>query len=103
MKQRPAKKTTTRKPARVETVLPCVLVINGGSSSIKFALYELSEPLTRKLSGKFERIGLAGQTLTFSNSVQQKQGRLKIPTANHKSALNFLIDWLEANPAFTSV
>ena len=103
MKQRPAKKTTTRKPARVETILPYVLVINGGSSTIKFALYELSEPLTRKLSGKIERIGLAGTTLTFSDSVQQKQGRLKIPTANHKSALNFLIDWLEANPAFTSV
>ncbi len=103
MKQRPAKQATTRKPAKAETILPYVLVINGGSSSIKFALYELSEPLTRKLSGKIERIGLAGTTLTFSDSVQQKQGRLKIPAANHKSALNFLIDWLEANPAFTSV
>ena len=103
MKQRPAKKTTTRKPARVETVLPCVLVINGGSSSIKFALYELSEPLTRKLSGKIERIGLAGTTLTFSDSVQQKQSRLKIPAANHKSAVNFLIAWFEANQVFGAV
>jgi len=34
------------------------LTINGGSSSIKFALYHVEEPLKRGLYGKIDRIGL---------------------------------------------
>jgi len=36
-----------------------ILTINGGSSSIKFALYEVVKPLRRGLHGKVDRIGLA--------------------------------------------
>jgi len=36
----------------------CILTVNGGSSSIKFALFETHEPLQRVLSGSIERIGL---------------------------------------------
>jgi len=35
-----------------------ILTINGGSSSIKFALYRDGEPLKRGLYGKIDRIGL---------------------------------------------
>jgi acetate kinase len=31
---------------------PRILTINGGSSSIKFALYQVGEPLKRGLDGK---------------------------------------------------
>jgi acetate kinase len=34
-----------------------ILTINGGSSSIKFALYQIGEPLQRGLHGKVDRIG----------------------------------------------
>jgi acetate kinase len=37
---------------------PRILTINGGSSSIKFALYHVEEPLKRWLYGKVDRIGL---------------------------------------------
>ena len=37
---------------------PCVLTINGGSSSIKFALFETADSLRRILAGSIERIGL---------------------------------------------
>ena len=37
---------------------PSILTINGGSSSIKFALFEAGEPLRRILGGELERIGL---------------------------------------------
>ena len=37
---------------------PCILTINGGSSSIKFALYQVGEPLKRGLYGTIDRIGL---------------------------------------------
>jgi acetate kinase len=38
--------------------LQSALTINGGSSSIKFALYQPGEPLERRLYGKIDRIGL---------------------------------------------
>ncbi|MEO7999778.1 MAG: acetate/propionate family kinase, partial [Gemmatimonadaceae bacterium] len=43
-----------------------VLIINGGSSSIKFALYEVSESLQRTLRGKIDRTGSGSTTLTFA-------------------------------------
>ena len=44
---------------------PCILTINGGSSSIKFALYQAGEPLKRGLYGTVDRIGMSGTNLTF--------------------------------------
>ena len=39
---------------------PRILTINGGSSSIKFAVFESSDSLLRVLEGRIERIGLRG-------------------------------------------
>ena len=42
---------------------PRILTINGGSSSIKFALFEAAgASLRRALDGSIERIGLANAT-----------------------------------------
>jgi hypothetical protein len=41
---------------------PRILTINGGSSSIKFALFETGDALRRILSGSIERIGLPEAT-----------------------------------------
>ncbi|MEO8231622.1 MAG: hypothetical protein ABI638_05035 [Ignavibacteriota bacterium] len=40
-----------------------ILTINGGFSSIKFALYRTAEPLKRILFGMVDRIGLPGTKL----------------------------------------
>ena len=45
--------------------LSSILTINGGSSSIKFALYRIGESLERELHGKIDRIGSGGTNLTF--------------------------------------
>jgi len=42
---------------------PHILTINGGSSSIKFALFEAGDTLRRILEGGIERIGLPEATL----------------------------------------
>jgi len=47
---------------------PHVLTINGGSSSIKFALYQIGKPLQLRLHGSVDRIGLPGTTLSFSDA-----------------------------------
>ncbi len=80
-----------------------VLTINGGSSSIKFALYRTGEPLERILHGKIDRIGLHGTNLVFNGSTQNEQGCRSIESSDHKSATNFLIDWLEEQKEFSSV
>jgi acetate kinase len=41
----------------------CILTINGGSSNIKFALFEARDPLERILEVGIERIGLPRATL----------------------------------------
>jgi acetate kinase len=41
---------------------PRILTINGGSSSIKFALFEAGDPLRRIIEGGIERIGLPEAT-----------------------------------------
>jgi acetate kinase len=80
-----------------------ILTINGGSSSIKFALYAAVNPLKRGLHGTIDRIGLSGTNLTFHDVEGKPQASRKLATADHKSAANFLMDWLEKQNDFASV
>jgi acetate kinase len=80
-----------------------VLTINGGSSSIKFALYQISEPLKRRLYGKIDRLGLSGTKLTFNDPTSNQKGSRRLAPSDQQSAANFLIDWLEKQPGFDSV
>ena len=80
-----------------------ILTINGGSSSIKFALYHVGDPLKRVIHGKVDRIGLSGTNLTFHDADGKLQPSRKLAVRGHKSAANSLIDWLEARPEFASV
>jgi acetate kinase len=50
-----------------------ILTINGGSSSIKFSLYEIKEPLKQLLSGAIENIGTNNSQLNFSIIDQEKK------------------------------
>ena len=91
------------KESSMNPVNPRILTINGGSSSIKFALYQLGKPLERGLHGKVDRIGLSGTNLTFSDPSGQEQESRDFAASAHKSAANSLIDWLEAQNSFESV
>jgi acetate kinase len=82
---------------------PCILTINGGSSSIKFALYQAGQPLKRGWYGTVERIGLSGTNLTFHDADGKPPASRKLDAADHKSAANFLMDWLEEQSHFASV
>jgi acetate kinase len=82
---------------------PKVLAVNGGSSSIRFAIYSAGRPLRRVLDGKVDRIGLPGARLTFNDRVGRTKGGLGMPGAGRRAAAAFLVKWLEAQPAFSSV
>ena len=80
-----------------------ILTINGGSSSIKFALYRAGKPLKRGLYGTVDRIGLTGTNLTFHDADGKPVASRQLVAPDHKSAANFLMDWLEEQNSFGSV
>jgi acetate kinase len=81
----------------------CVLTINGGSSSIRFAVYEAGDTLRRRLAGKIDRIGLSDTHLIVGDSGGTAQAPLRFPAGDHGTAVGVLLDWLEAQPVFASV
>ena len=82
---------------------PSLLTINGGSSSIRFAVYQVGEALERRLHGKIDRIGLSGTNLTVNDPAGKPQVPRRLAAADHRTAVDCLLDWLEAQPVFSSV
>ena len=72
-----------------------ILVINCGSSSVKFALFAAEEPLPRLWSGAIERIGLANGRFHAVDAegatVLDETGDI----ADHDTALRLLLDAIE--------
>lgn len=81
----------------------CVLAVNAGSSSIKFALYDLTEPLQRRLRGQIERIGLPGTKLTVDGPTGTRAQSRTIDARGHSGAACALIDWLDAARLLSAV
>ena len=74
---------------------PRILTINGGSLSIKFALFEAGNSFRRILEGAIERIGLPEATL-WVKGVNQAENFSRIVTApDHTVAVGALMDWIE--------
>lgn len=74
---------------------PRILTINGGSSSIKFALFEASDSLPRILDGGIERIGLPEANLTVKGSDKADNFSRLVAAPNHTVAVSALMDWIE--------
>jgi acetate kinase len=69
-----------------------ILTINGGSSSIKFALFETGEPLRHALAGRIEKIGFSDATFLVKGPESCSQ---PLAAPNHTAAVNALMDWLD--------
>ena len=80
-----------------------VLTINGGSSSIRFAVYAARATLEPQLHGAIERIGLEGTSLRASGATLQEPLHRTIDATTHRDAAGSLLDWLEARPQFADV
>ena len=74
---------------------PRILTINGGSSSIKFALFEAGDPLKRILLGGIERIGLPDATFHVKGFGQVESFSRLIAAPDHTAAVGALMDWIE--------
>ncbi len=91
----------------MKAISPCILTINGGSSSIRFAIYETSKDGQAKLgvvlAGKIDRIGLAGTNLTADDPTGKAKILVPVVARSHATAVDFLLDWLSSQPVFASV
>ena len=81
----------------------CILIINGGSSTIKFALYAADKNLTRLFHGKIDRIGLTDSTLTYNIERENQKNTLPIHASDYKMASTYLMNWLDKQVEFASV
>jgi acetate kinase len=82
---------------------PCILAINGGSSSIRFAIYDAVGKQRCRLDGKIDRIGLRGTNLVANGLPGKHRVTLPLAAADHRTAVGSLLDWLESQPVFSSV
>ena len=74
---------------------PRVLTINGGSSSIKFAMYEVGDSLDRILEGAIERIGLPETTLRVKGLSSADNFSRPMAVPDHTGAVGVLMEWIE--------
>ena len=80
-----------------------ILTINGGSSSIKFALYQMGDPPVRGLHGKVDRIGVSGTNFAFDDPALKRRDNRAIGDLDHRSAADFLLDWLDKQIGLASI
>lgn len=81
---------------------PLVLTINGGSSSIRFAVFAAGAARP-SASGLIERIGQRGANLVHIDAAGVASPPLRVPTADHNAAAEYLLGWLEERTFFPSI
>jgi acetate kinase len=72
-----------------------ILTINGGSSSIKLALFEHGKSLDLILKGGIERIGLPNAVFGVKGTNPADSFSRPIAAPDHTAAVSVLLDWIE--------
>ena len=72
-----------------------VLAVNGGSSSIKLALFKAGDPPQRILHGEIERIGLPGTCFRVESLNPTESFSRPLTGPDQSVAVSALMDWLE--------
>ncbi|HTV41148.1 MAG TPA: acetate/propionate family kinase [Candidatus Sulfotelmatobacter sp.] len=71
-----------------------ILTVNGGSSSIKFALFESTESLRRVLAGQIEGIGQPQGKFAVKGGNEADNFSRNIVAHDHSVAVDMLMDWI---------
>ena len=72
-----------------------ILTINGGSSSIKFALFETNGGLQRILEGRIAGIGFPQSCFTVKSLNGGDNFSRELTAPDHMAAANLLMDWIQ--------
>jgi acetate kinase len=84
-----------RPPETATPATPVILTVNGGSSSIKFALFAAGGGLRRRLAGRIEGIGGPEATFTARGADPAESFARKVAAPDHGAAVGVLMDWIE--------
>ena len=78
----------------MNTIANSILILNGGSSSIKFALFTANPSLQIRIKGEIERIG--SSNAVFSTQAGEHDARTTQPVVatDYASAVKLFIDWI---------
>jgi acetate kinase len=76
-----------------------ILTINSGSSSVKFALFQMGQAETLLFSGRMERIGLDAGVFKAKGADGAKLLERQMHLPDHAAAFQALFDWLRDQPA----
>lgn len=74
---------------------PGIVTINGGSSSIKFALFEAGESLRRIFDGSIARIGMPEAVWRLKGVAAADNVSRSVAAPDHAAAISLLMDWIE--------
>jgi acetate kinase len=72
-----------------------ILTVNGGSSTIKFAVFRLGEAPTRILSGQVQGIGSSAPDFTAIDTSRNETHHATFSAGDHRQAAHDLIDWIK--------
>ncbi len=74
---------------------PCILTINGGSSSIKFAIFEVAATPVRLVAGELTRIGQPKAKLVVKSVNGTHDISSEVNATNHLKAVDVLVKSIE--------
>ena len=72
-----------------------ILILNGGSSSIKFALFVHNPKLRIKMKGQIERIGTPDAVFSTQEGEHAAHATRPVAAADYASAVKLLIGWID--------
>lgn len=80
-----------------------LLVLNAGSSSIKFGAYSASDPLRKQLSGSIARLGSGAASLTFHDGIRGERGSADLACADAAASIGALTEWIDCRVGFSKI
>ena len=80
-----------------------ILIMNGGSSSLRFALFRVAKPLERILAGKFDRIGLPQARFAVTDLATNQKEELGVKAPDHLACVPMLVELLERKLGTTAL
>jgi acetate kinase len=82
---------------------PGILTINGGSSSLKFAVFAATDPIERILSGRIERVGLTEARLILGDGGGRRREDRAVEAPDQAAAAAAVIDRVERDVGLASI
>jgi len=80
-----------------------ILTINGGSSSVKFALFAASDSVARRLAGSIQRVGLPDSHLRIRDSSGTTLEDRSLEIADASQAATILVDSLKRHTSLDEI